>query len=246
MLVISWSNFMLDIQQNYLLCGQNQFGCSERIVQAGKVRLRNLRSNQTQQDFTSADGRLSRLNAIPSIQAISCPMVLGLFKPTHPTYSNYIHLARYPNSKVCWLPKPAKPPARPRRRKSHRSQVVALAASEAAGPRGRKSDWHSQVGLEETSKSGLQPLALLWKNIKIMQQKSRQTLAREYKQTSNITRILADLVCWKKAGQTLLIQKLIANILVVIIYEPLCPETHPVRPVQLRWTTLDPAWEWDV
>jgi len=35
-----------------------------------------------------------------------------------------------------------------------------------------------------------------------MQQKSRQTLAREYKQTSNITRILADLVCWKKAGRT--------------------------------------------
>ncbi len=57
------------------------------------------------------------------------------------------HLPRYPNSKACWLPKPAKPPARPQRRKSHRSQVVARAASEAAGPRGRKSDWHSQVGL---------------------------------------------------------------------------------------------------
>ena len=52
---------MLDIQQNYLLCGQNQFGCSESIVQAGKVTLRNLRSKQTQQDFTSADGRLSYL-----------------------------------------------------------------------------------------------------------------------------------------------------------------------------------------
>ena len=86
-------------------------------------------------------------------------MVLGLFKPTHPTYCNYI-LARYPNSKVCWLPKPAKPPARPRRRKSHRSQVVALAVSEAAGPRGRKSDWHSQVGLPlgYPGNSGLQPL----------------------------------------------------------------------------------------
>ena len=30
----------------------------------------------------------------------------------------------------------------------------------------------------------------------------------KHKQTSSITRILADLVCWKKAGRTLLIQKL--------------------------------------
>ena len=67
----------------------------------------------------------------------------GCSNPSH----IIIILPRYPNSKACWLPKPAKPPARPQRRKSHRSLVVALAASEAAGPRGRKSDWHSQVGL---------------------------------------------------------------------------------------------------
>ena len=113
--------------------------CTTKIVT-----LRNLRSKQTQQDFTSADGRLNtRLNAInPFHPSYLLPYALWSWGCSDlpirhtviiPNISQYIHLARYPNSKVCWLPKPAKPPARPRRRKSHRSQVVALAASEAAG-----------------------------------------------------------------------------------------------------------------
>ena len=95
-LPMSSSNFMeLDIQQGCLLCGQNQFGCSECIVQAGKVTLRNLWSKQTQQDFTSAHGHLTQhsheRNPILSIQAMSSlwSYLIGPYgpgaAPTHPT-----------------------------------------------------------------------------------------------------------------------------------------------------------------
>ena len=107
--------------------------------------------------WRSSEHSAERNQSLPSKLSLAlCPMVLGLFRPTHPTYSNYTELYPiYPNIFI-W------PDTRTRRFVDCQSQQSPLQDREGAkaidlrwwlwqlpkqlgiaGPRGRKSDWHS-------------------------------------------------------------------------------------------------------